>query len=106
MSLFGMRLKTLRNTKGVTQDQLAEKIGVSKASVSRYELSAMYPTVEVLIKLCEYFHVSADYILGLSDKLDIQISHLTDTQVQIVIGTVNEFDRLNSTENILRNPVE
>jgi len=99
MSLFGLRLKTLRNTKGVSQRQLAEKLDISKGSVSRYEQSAMYPTVEVLVKLCAYFHVSADYILGLSDKIDFSISHLTDDQVQIVLSTINEFERLNKIES-------
>jgi len=99
MSLFGLRLKTLRNAKGITQEQLAEKLNVSKASVSRYEQSAMYPTVEVLIKLCKYFNVSADYILGLSDDIEFKLSHLTDVQIKLVLGSINEYERLNEIEN-------
>lgn len=100
MNLFGMRLKTLRNKKGLTQEQLADKLGnITKASVSRYEQSAMFPTVEVLIRLCEYFDVSSDYLLGLSDKIEFKISPLTDIQVQIVVGAIHEFERLNALEN-------
>jgi len=95
-----MRLKTLRNKKGLTQEQLADKLGnITKASVSRYEQSAMFPTVEVLIRLCEYFDVSSDYLLGLSDKIEFKISPLTDIQVQIVVGAIHEFERLNALEN-------
>ena len=99
MNLFGLRLKTLRNGKKITQRQLADKIGVSKALVSKYELSAIYPSVEVLIKLCNYFSVSADYLLGLSDKIDFKVSHLKDEQVMLVVGTINQFEKLNEIEN-------
>ena len=98
MSLFGMRLKTLRNSKNLTQEQLSEKLGITKSAVSRYEQSATYCSIDVLIKLCDFFGVSADYMLGLSDKIDIKLSHLTDLQVQMIVGMINELERLNGYE--------
>jgi len=94
-----MRLKTLRKSKGITQDELAEILGVSKATVSRYEQAAIYPSAEVLIRLCRYFSVSADYLLGLSDKIELKLSHLKDDQIVIILSVINEFEKLNELEN-------
>jgi len=99
MGLFGLRLRTLRTGKRLTQEDLAEKLGVTKASISRYELSAIYPSVEVLIEISKYFDVSVDYLLGLSEKIDLKMSALTDEQIVIVLGTINEFEKLNALEN-------
>ena len=96
MEIFGLRLKTLRLAKGLTQTQLAKKLDVVRASVSYYEKNAIYPSVDVLIKICRLFNVSADFLLGLSETKDIQISHLDDEQVKIILDIINQFERLNN----------
>ena len=95
MELFGLRLKTLRQEKGLTQQQLAERLNVVKASVSGYEQNAIHPSAEMLIQICKFFDVSADYLLGLSDTREFKMSPLTDEQITIILGTINQFERLN-----------
>ena len=96
MELFGLRLKALRREKGLTQSQLADKLNIVKASVSGYEQSAIYPSIEVLIQVCKYFDVSADYMLGLSDTMEFNMSQLTEEQTAIIMGIITQFERLNS----------
>jgi transcriptional regulator with XRE-family HTH domain len=96
MELFGMRLKSLRQGKKLTQKQLAGKLGIVKASISGYEQSAIYPSIEVLIRICKLFDASADYLLGLSDVMEFKVSQLTDEQILIIMGTVNQFEQLNN----------
>ena len=96
MELFGLRLKTLRVQKDLTQNQFAKKLEITRSSVSYYEKNAIYPSIEILIKICQYFDVSADFLLGLSDTKDFQFSHLTDEQVEIILKTINQFEQLNS----------
>ena len=67
MSIFSKRLKEIRQLKTETQKEIARKIGISERQFSILESDKSVPTVETLIKLCEYFQVSADYLLGLSD---------------------------------------
>ncbi len=67
MSKFGERLKELRQEKHLTQDQLADKTGISQGSISAYELNKARPTDEVIISFCKFFGVTSDYILGLED---------------------------------------
>ena len=99
MELFGLRLKSLRQNKGLNQKQLADKLDLGKASISGYENSAILPSVEVLIQLCKYFEVSADYLLGLSDTMDFNASHLSDEQIGVIMTLITQFEQLNMKIN-------
>ena len=96
MELFGIRLKALRAQKDLTQNQLAQKLDITRSSVSYYEKGAIYPSVDILVKICRFFNVSADFLLGLSEGKEFHISHLTDEQVSIIINTIHQFEQLNS----------
>ena len=65
---FGDRLKKLRQGEGLSQQQLADRLGVTKSVVSYYELRERYPSPEVLIKLSVIFHTSTDFLLGLEKE--------------------------------------
>lgn len=78
---FGMRLKTLRKQAGLTQQQLATQLGITKSVVSFYELQARSPSPEVLAKLAQIFHVSADYLLGLDSRETIDVSGLAEKDI-------------------------
>lgn len=62
MSL-GENLQYLRNREGVTQEQLAESLDVSRQSVSKWESNASFPEMDTLIKLCDMFHTDLDTLL-------------------------------------------
>lgn len=65
---FGERLKELRQDKNLGQNELADKIGISNASISYYENGKQEPTASTIIKIALYFNVSTDYLLGLKDE--------------------------------------
>ena len=67
MNTFGDRLKELRTDKGWTQKELASKIGCAQSSVFYWEQNKQEHSISAIIKLSEIFHVSADYLLGLTD---------------------------------------
>lgn len=67
MSTFAHRVKELRTAKGLTQKQAAEIFGVGARHWQKYEAGEIYPTVEGLIALADYFEVSLDYLVGRSD---------------------------------------
>lgn len=78
---FGSRLKTLRKQAGLTQQQLATQLGITKSVVSFYELQSRSPSPEVLAKLAQIFHVSADYLLGLDARETIDVSGLDEKDI-------------------------
>lgn len=96
MLYFGDKLRALRTEKGLTQQQLADKIGLVKASISAYEQGIKYPSIEILIKLCNQFNISADYLLGLSDNMELKLSALTDEQVRLILGLIAELEQYNN----------
>lgn len=81
---FGSILRELRTQAGLTQQQLASQIGITKTVVSYYERHERIPSPEVLIKLTSVFHVSADYLLGIEKKngRTVDVSGLTDEEVK------------------------
>lgn len=83
---FGSLLKDLRLKSGLTQKQLADKIGITKAVISYYELQERQPSPDVIIKLANVFHVSADYLLGINDvdKKSLDVSGLTDEDINVI----------------------
>lgn len=68
MADFVERLKELRKAKGVTQKEMAELLGLTERSYRHYEAGEIDPPTKNTIKLANYFSVSTDYLLGLSDE--------------------------------------
>ena len=65
--MYGQRIKELRLEKGLTQAELANALNTSQRNVSKYETEYLDLSTENIIKLCKFFGVSADYLLGLED---------------------------------------
>lgn len=64
------RIRDLRKTKGISQEQLADAIGVSRQAVSKWESEQNIPEIDKIIKLGEYFEVTTDYILNGIEKVE------------------------------------
>ena len=63
------RIRDLREDHDKTQQEIADILGTSQTMYARYERGANELPLRHLVKLCDYYHVSADYILGRSNKL-------------------------------------
>lgn len=68
LQVFADRLKELRLKKNITQKDFAEKIGVTAAALSAYENNVKNPSIAVAKRIAEVFHVSIDWLCGLTDK--------------------------------------
>ena len=71
MGKFSERLRGLRKELDLTQREMADICGVKPRSYQDYEYDKSYPTVAGLIFLADFFEVSADYLLGRSDRREI-----------------------------------
>ena len=81
---FGNTLKRLRLEAGYTQQQLADKLCVTKSVISYYELQERSPSPEILIKLSGIFHVSTDYLLGLDKEETVSLAGLEKEDIMII----------------------
>ena len=88
---LGTRLKMLRTQKKLTQEQVAERIGTSKAVISSYEVASRYPSYNMLIKLAVLYGVTTDYLLGLDTRTMLDISDLTEKEADAVKTVISCF---------------
>ena len=65
--IMGEKLKELRKSKGVSQKQVADAIGVTLSAYSNYEQGIREPSYDILKKICIFFDTSADFLIGLKD---------------------------------------
>lgn len=65
--MIGDRLKELRHDHNDTQEDLAEKLNISKFTVQSWEQGKSEPNHDMLVSICRLYHVSSDFLLGLSD---------------------------------------
>lgn len=65
---MGARLAQARRSQNLTQEQLAEKLGVTRQAVSRWESDTAYPETDKIIRMAALFGVSCDYLLGVSGE--------------------------------------
>lgn len=64
MGNFQNVFKELRISNGMTQTEIAEKLGISRSTIGMYETGAREPDFETLEKIADFFHVNVDYLLG------------------------------------------
>ncbi|SCA92124.1 Putative HTH-type transcriptional regulator Xre [Pseudolactococcus piscium] len=74
INYFSDKLKAVRKARKMTQIDLANRIGVSKWAITSYEQARTFPSVETLIKICDVLDTSSDYLLGISDKLPLELN--------------------------------
>ena len=74
--MLNERIKQLRTDRGLSQVDLAAKLGVSKQSVSNWENDNIQPSIEMLLKLSHIFSVSTDYLLCEESRQFLEITGL------------------------------
>lgn len=81
-------LKLLRQEYGISQQRLAEAIGVSQPSINKYENHNIEPEIEVLKRMADYFNTSVDFIVGHTDiKRRIEhteVFHLNQFETEVI----------------------
>ena len=92
---IGERIKDLRKARGMTQQVLADRLGITKSVISAYENATAYPQYDNLIGIADIFSVSADYLLGRQNKRNISTEGLTEDQIDAVSILVNQFQKAN-----------
>lgn len=74
--MLGKVIRQLRLERGIKQDDLGSALHVSKQSVSNWENDNIMPSVELLVKLADYFGVSTDYLLERTERTTVDVSGL------------------------------
>lgn len=92
-NVFSERIRLMREAYRWDQIELAKLLGVSKQSVSNWENNNILPSIDMLTKLAAVFRVSTDFLLGLDDKLTIDVTGLaieTVAHLQSLVNTIRD----------------
>lgn len=86
---FGEKLKTLRKGQKLTQQQLADRLGVAKSIVSYYESGDRFPSYDVLVKIARTFHVTTDFLLDMERTRILDVSDLSEDDINVLETVAN-----------------
>ncbi len=87
------RLRDLREDHDMNQEELANKLGISKRTLLRYESGVSEPTISILISLSLLFNVSIDYLAGIKDTTEIDEASMED-ELNEVIKQIEKIKKL------------
>ncbi len=82
------RIKELREQNNVTQSQLAKRLNITRSSVNAWEMGISVPSTQLLVELARFYHVSTDFLLGLSETVSVDVSGLTDKDIEVVANLI------------------
>lgn len=104
---LGERIQSLRKMQGISQDELADKIGVSRQAVSKWENQQSIPDLDKVIMLSDYFGVTTDYILKGEETTQQENRSFNTSQLLyiastafLVIGLLSAFDGWSSDKSV------
>lgn len=94
----GSKIKELRISQKMTQSEFAERLGVTKSSISSYENGSRLPSYDILIKISRIFKVSTDYLLGCADDKfqTVNVSGLTEKQIVSIKSSIDTYRAFNA----------
>ncbi|MBR7133473.1 MAG: helix-turn-helix transcriptional regulator [Clostridia bacterium] len=89
--MLSKRIYELRISFGWTQVQLAQKLNITKQTVSNWENDNIQPSIDMLIKLSKVFNVSTDYLLGLTPTNSIGVDGLPIEFVSHIVQIIDDY---------------
>ena len=92
-SQLGEKIRELRKKSGMTQHQLAQRLGISSSAVGMYEQGRREPDNKTLLELCSIFDISSDYLLGKDEPVESGVREVSDV--------FDEFTRILSSQQCL-----
>ena len=89
--MLGQRINELRVALGWSQVQLAEKLNISKQTVSNWENDNIQPSIDMLVRLSRIFNMSTDYLLGLTPTNSLNVDGLPTKFVAHIVQIIEDY---------------
>ncbi len=89
--LLSDKIKSLRESMGLTQTEIAHRLEISRSGVNAWEMGLSVPSPRYIIELSKIFGVSTDYLLGIDDTSTISVEGLSQKQVSSLLKIIECF---------------
>lgn len=86
------RIKQLREQAGLSQSELARRLDVTRSSVNAWEMGLSAPTTQYIVAMAKMFHVSSDFLLGLSKEQCLVLDGYTPQEIELLYQLTAYFD--------------
>ena len=94
--MLGNTIKELRIAHGMNQVEFAKKLSVTKQTISNWENNNIQPSIDMLIKIADYFNVSTDYLLNRSKDKMLNVSELSDEELVHINLIIKDITKKNN----------
>ena len=82
---FGKRCKILRQERGLTQQQVADALGISRSAYAYYEIGKTRPSLESLVHIARMYDVSVDFLLGNTKKTAAEVTAVVFASTRVMM---------------------
>ena len=89
--MVAAKIKLLRDQRGMTQTELAKRLGITRSSVNAWEMGISVPSTQYIVELAKFFNVSTDYLLGMEETASVSLQGLTEKDIQIVYSLIEHL---------------
>jgi len=91
LDILSEKIKSLRLSCNYSQVDVAEKLSVTKQTISNWENNNIQPSVDMLVKIADLFGVTTDYLLSRESIARIDVNGLTDVEIQHINNIINDL---------------
>ena len=94
------KIKALREGRGITQAELARRLGITRSGVNAWEMGITVPSTQYVVELALLFNVSSDYLLDLPTTKTLPVDGLNDAEISALLCLIDCLkSRGNKNEN-------
>ena len=92
--MIAEKIKTLREGRGMTQTELARRLGVTRSGVNAWEMGISVPSTQYVVELAQFFGVSTDYLFGIDSTATVSVAGLSDEEIATLVAVANRYRAL------------
>lgn len=93
LNTIAEKIRYFRDKLGLTQTDLAKRLGISRSAVNAWEMSLSSPSLANIVEMSRIFHITVDSLIGTDDRLLVDVTPLSNEERELVLRLVSCFQK-------------